>query len=94
LVCFHIAVDTLRQLRVHLVGDDHDVRQHRAEIHVGQVALDGLEDAHLQDAGLLHDQGRGVALTTAEFSAPQQQQSRWPKLRLIGFPADATRSRS
>jgi hypothetical protein len=49
------AVDALCQLRIDLVGNQHDVRQYQSEIYGAQVALDGLEDAHLQDSRLLHD---------------------------------------
>ena len=28
-------IDALRQLRVHLIGDKHDVRQHGAEVDLG-----------------------------------------------------------
>jgi hypothetical protein len=33
---------------IYLVGDNHDVVQHGSEIHAGQVTLDCLEDADLQ----------------------------------------------
>src|ERR1700690_2772734 len=46
-LCSQKAVDGLFQLGVHLIGNNHDVRQHRSKIHGIQVALDGLEDTYL-----------------------------------------------
>jgi hypothetical protein len=41
------AGDGLFQLGVHLIRNNHDVRQHRTKIHAAQVALYCLEDAYL-----------------------------------------------
>ena len=38
-----VALHGLRQLGIHLIRDQHDVRQNQSEIHRGQVTLDGLE---------------------------------------------------
>jgi len=62
------ACDGLLKLGVDFVGDDHDIGQHGSEVDGRQIALDGLEDADLQEAGLLQDQRRGVALAIAQFS--------------------------
>lgn len=70
------ACDGLRQLTVHLIGDQHNVRHYETEIHAGQVTLDVLKDAHLQDSRFLHDQGRGVALAIAELSMRHSRRRR------------------
>jgi hypothetical protein len=58
----------LFQLRIHFVCDGDNVQQHLAEIYSGQVVLQGVEDADLQDSRFLHHHRGRVALSLAQIS--------------------------
>jgi hypothetical protein len=43
----HVTEHGLFQLRVHFVGDAHNVEEHGVEIHTAQITLQGIKNAHL-----------------------------------------------
>ena len=47
---FGEALHGLGQLRVHLVRDNHDIRQKQAEVQHAQVLMQCSEDRHLKDS--------------------------------------------
>ncbi len=51
-------VHCLRQLRIHLVRDDHDIRQQQVEIQSGQMPVQCSKDGHLKDSRFM-DQHAG-----------------------------------
>ena len=62
MLLFQKALNALSELRIHLVGYQHDAGEQQVEIDRAQISLDGFEEADLQQASLLHYHRGGITL--------------------------------